>query len=109
MRPLLIGLACAALLVNAAAAATAPPPRGAVTITPPSEAGFSFKPGPGQQETATYCLTCHSAAYVSTQPVLSHDQWQAEVVKMRAVYAAKIPDTIVPTIVDYLTAQYGKP
>jgi hypothetical protein len=85
------------------------PPHGVVTIPPTNEAGYAFKPGPGFTETSTHCLTCHSAAYVITQPVLSKDQWQGEVTKMRAVYGAKIPDDAIPAIVDYLTTQYGKP
>jgi len=98
-------LASASLVLLGAAS----PPHGVVTIPPTNEAGYAFKPGPGLTETTTHCLTCHSAAYVATQPVLSKDQWQAEVVKMRAAYGAKIPDDAVPAIVDYLTTQYGKP
>ena len=101
MRALVIGTAI--LLLGAAA-----PPHGVVQIPPTDEAGYAFKPGPGLQETQTACLSCHSAAYVITQPPLTKDQWQAEVVKMRAVYAAKIADAVIPTIVDYLTTQYGK-
>lgn len=97
------------LLADAAFAANAPAPSGSVTIELPGDAGASFKPGPGVENAQRYCLTCHSSAYVSTQPVLSEAQWTAEVTKMRKVYAAPIPDDQVASIVSYLTATYGKP
>ncbi|MBV9439906.1 MAG: cytochrome c [Candidatus Eremiobacteraeota bacterium] len=80
-----------------------------VSISLPGDAGMTFKPGAGLAAVQANCLTCHSSAYVSTQPVLSKAQWTAEVNKMRAVYAAPIADDQVAPIVDYLTAQYGKP
>jgi len=92
----------------AAAPATAPP-RGKATISLPGDAGMAFKPGPGVAAVQANCLTCHSSAYVSTQPVLSKAQWTAEVAKMKNVYGAPIADDAVPAIVDYLTATYGKP
>jgi hypothetical protein len=104
----LIGVACALALVGTAASA-ATVPRGPVSITLPGDAGFAFKPGPGVIAAQTYCLTCHSSAYVSTQPTLSRAQWTAEVAKMRSPYGATIPDDQVATLVEYLTTQYGKP
>lgn len=99
-------LACA----SAAYAAAAPaPPRNSATISLPGDAGMAFKPGPGSNLAQANCLSCHSSAYVSTQPVLSKAQWTGEVNKMRAVYGAPIPDDAIPGLVDYLTAQYGKP
>jgi sulfite dehydrogenase (cytochrome) subunit B len=41
--------------------------------------------------------------------VLTTAQWTAEVIKMKNVYGAPIPDDQVPGIVAYLVAQYGKP
>jgi hypothetical protein len=94
----------------AAVAATIPaPPRGNATISLPGDAGMAFKPGPGSNLAQAHCLACHSSAYVSTQPVLTRAQWTAEVNKMRTAYGAPIPDDAVPGLVDYLTAQYGKP
>jgi mono/diheme cytochrome c family protein len=102
---------CAALLVCAgyAAAATIAPPKGPVSISLPGDAGMAFKPGAGLAAAQANCLTCHSSAYVSTQPVLSRAQWTAEVAKMRTAYGAPIADDQAPVIVEYLTAQYGKP
>lgn len=95
--------------VGAVALAAAAPPKGAVTIRMPGDADMSFKPGTGVELAQTYCLTCHSSAYVSTQPVLTKAQWTGEVAKMKAVYAAKIPDDRVAPIAQYLTDTYGKP
>ncbi|HXP92111.1 MAG TPA: cytochrome c [Candidatus Binatia bacterium] len=67
-----------------------------------------FKPGPGQDVTIANCRTCHSAAYVYTQPPLTKAQWTAEVIKMRNAYKAPIADADVPTIADYLVTQNGK-
>jgi len=110
MRRVAIATAVAALLgASVAAAATIAPPKGPVSISLPGDAGMVFKPGPGVGAAQASCLTCHSSAYVSTQPVLSRAQWTAEVVKMRTAYGAPITDDQVPAIVDYLTTQYGKP
>ena len=93
----------------AALAATKPvPPKGQASITLPADAAM-FKPGPGVAAAQANCLICHSAAYVSTQPTLTKAQWNAEVVKMKNVYGATIADDQIPVVVDYLTAQYGKP
>ncbi len=103
-------LACvAALGASAFAAPKTAPPHGKASISMPGDAGLAFKPGPGVGAAQANCLTCHSSAYVSTQPVLSKAQWNAEVLKMKNVYGAPIPDDAVPAIVDYLTAAYGKP
>ena len=103
-------LACvAAFGATALAAPKIAPPHGKASISLPGDAGMAFKPGPGVGAVQANCLTCHSSAYVSTQPVLSKAQWTGEVTKMKNVYGAPIPDDAVPAIVDYLTAQYGKP
>ncbi len=93
----------------AALAAGVAPPKGTVSISLPGDAGMAFKPGPGAAVTQANCLTCHSSAYVSTQPAMTRAQWTAEVAKMKAVYGAPIADDQMPAIVDYLTANYGKP
>jgi mono/diheme cytochrome c family protein len=98
-----------ALGASAFAATKPSPPKGTATISLPGDAGMAFKPGAGSAAAQANCLSCHSSAYVSTQPVLTRAQWTAEVAKMKNVYGAPIPDDKVPAIVDYLTAQYGKP
>ncbi|MEO7038617.1 MAG: cytochrome c [Candidatus Elarobacter sp.] len=111
-------VACAMLVPLVAAAAvpesqkpglkSTPAVDSKVSITLPGDLSFQFKPGPGSQAATTHCLTCHSSAYVSTQPPLDKAHWDAEVTKMRKVYGATIPDKDAGEIVDYLTAVYGK-
>lgn len=117
MKALAIASALAVVPLVAVAATPAPYPAAKakpaaasskVTIAMPGDLSFQFKPGAGSQVAATYCLTCHSSAYVSTQPPLDKAHWAAEVTKMRKAYGAAIPDKDAETIVDYLTATYGK-
>jgi hypothetical protein len=111
MMKMLLGVTAIAGLLTASAALAAgpPPPSGTASISLPGDAGFSFKPGPGVEAAQRYCLTCHSSAYISTQPVLTKPQWTAEVTKMKAVYGAQIPDDQIAPIADYLATAYGKP
>jgi hypothetical protein len=53
-------------------------------------------------------MICHSVDYIYMQPPLTKDQWQAEVVKMKKVFGAPVPDGEVDTIVEYLMSQDGK-
>jgi len=77
-----------------------------VSIKLPSEVA-RFKPGPGMNETKTYCTICHSAAYVYMQPPLSRDVWKAEVIKMQKAFGCPIPDAKIDTVVNYLVEQNG--
>ena len=61
-----------------------------------------FPDGPGSEAVSAYCLACHSAGMVLTQPALSREAWEAEVAKMRTMYKAPIPDDQVEAIVSYL-------
>ena len=108
-QPLIVLAIVAALGASAFAATKAAPPKGTATIALPGDAGMAFKPGPGSGAVQGACLSCHSSAYVSTQPQLTRAQWTGEVTKMKNVYGAPIADDQVPIIVEYLTAQYGKP
>ena len=104
-----IAAVCVVAFGATALAATKPvPPKGQASITLPADTG-TFKPGPGVGAAQANCLICHSSVYVSTQPTLTKAQWNAEVVKMKSAYGAQIADDQIPVIVDYLTAQYGKP
>jgi mono/diheme cytochrome c family protein len=80
---------------------------GKVSISLPPDT-IAFKPGPGADLAKTNCTTCHSAAYVYTQPRLTRAQWTAEVNKMKAAYGAPIAPESVAAIVDYLMTQNGK-
>jgi hypothetical protein len=80
---------------------------GTVSIKP-TAVFVPFKPGPGIEAANANCQTCHSAAYIYTQPPLTRAQWAAEVTKMKNAYGAPIADGDVNTIVDYLVSQNGK-
>ena len=72
---------------------------------PPETA--KFKAGPGSELAVGQCLLCHSADYVSTQPLLSRVAWSAGVQKMREKYGAPISTNQVEALVDYLVKNYG--
>jgi mono/diheme cytochrome c family protein len=80
---------------------------GPVSIQPPAETA-QLKPGPGLEAAQSNCMTCHSVDYICMQSPLTKDQWQGEVVKMKKVMGAPIPDNEVDTIVEYLMSQNGK-
>ena len=66
-----------------------------------------FRPGRGMELAIANCALCHSADYLSTQPVLSRPAWKATVEKMRLKYGAPITTNKVDAIVDYLVGSYG--
>jgi sulfite dehydrogenase (cytochrome) subunit B len=78
-----------------------------VTIVLPRPS-IAFKPGPNVELATANCRTCHSAAYIYTQPPLNRTQWTAEVLKMKNAYGAPIDPADVDKIVDYLLTQNGK-
>lgn len=68
----------------------------------------TFPPGKGSELFASYCLTCHSTEYISTQPQLPRKFWEATVVKMKDKFGAPLPDTSIQELTDYLTIHFGK-
>lgn len=85
-------------------AAKAPP-----AYAPPPETSRLIE-APGADLTRRYCLVCHSADYVSTQPPhMPAAFWQNEVAKMRNAYGVTIPDDAAKAIADYLAANYTEP
>ncbi|MCD9120611.1 MULTISPECIES: cytochrome c [Cupriavidus] len=63
---------------------------------------------PGYALALQNCMTCHSAQYVSTQPVTSsRTYWEATVKKMKKPFGAPLKDEDIPAIVDYLVKTYG--
>jgi sulfite dehydrogenase (cytochrome) subunit B len=96
----------AALGGLAATQPAAPPASGPPAYAPPAETS-RFADGPGLDKAQTYCLACHSADYVTTQPRGKPAAfWEGEVAKMRTAYGAQIPDDEVKAIVAYLTSAY---
>ena len=109
MKAWLFFLLLASAAAGAALSANVTPPQGTTTIALPSGVGPTFKPGPGGDAAQQYCISCHSPAYVANQPPLTAAQWTAEVTKMQRAFGAQIPSDAAATIVQYLTAEYGKP
>lgn len=68
--------------------------------------GPELAAGEGRQETLGFCSTCHSSRYITMQPPLPADVWEAEVKKMMKAYGAPIPDATAQKIVQYLQAHY---
>jgi mono/diheme cytochrome c family protein len=67
----------------------------------------AFPPGEGVDIANSQCLICHSAGMVLRQPALTHDQWVAEVNKMRSSYGAPIPAEQVEALASYLASLSG--
>jgi len=100
----LLALAVAGSVEARETGAKAPP-----AYAPPPETS-RFIAAPGVEMAQRYCLTCHSADYVGTQPPhMTAGFWQNEVTKMRNAYGAPIPDDAAKAITDYLVATYSEP
>lgn len=114
MKPQLILIAGPGLTLAIAALATAglagaQPAAKPPAYTAPPETSRLLD-GPDLVKAQTYCMACHSADYVTTQPRgMSAAFWEAEVVKMRSAYGAPIPDDAVKPLVNYLTTAYSSP
>lgn len=78
----------------------------AAPITLPPDT-LGFKTGAGAELATGQCLVCHSAHYVTTQPVLPRAFWKASVEKMQKKYGAPIPDDQIAPLVEYLVQTYG--
>ena len=72
------------------------------------ESSVQLKAGPGRDQVIGYCSGCHSLDYIqSNSPFMNRQTWEAEVQKMVKAYGAQVPADAQPSIVDYLTANYG--
>ena len=69
-----------------------------VKVTFP-KAARTFR-GPGAGDTH-YCLICHSAGMVTTQPPMSMDTWKVEVTKMQKAFGCPVPDEKVAELTSY--------
>ena len=79
----------------------------ALTITLPEETA-EYRIGPGVDLARSYCMGCHSADYVLTQPPgMPRSFWEAEVNKMKKVFGAPLPDDQVTPLADYLVRTYS--
>ena len=68
----------------------------------------TFKPGKGADLATSYCYTCHSVEYITTQPPLPRKFWEGAVIKMKEKFGAPIPEASIQDLTDYLTEAYGK-
>jgi mono/diheme cytochrome c family protein len=74
------------------------------SITFPTDP-FSFQPGSGQEIASTYCVICHSADYIYTQPPHSQTTWTEIIKKMKLAFGCPIPDESIAHLSEYLTHQ----
>ena len=98
---LLAGLATAGpmMLASPSAATEITLPPETVRLAPSTMKGFPVA--------EAYCVLCHSADYIRSQPPLSRAAWEADVLKMKKTFGAPIPDDQLELIVDYLVNTYG--
>ncbi|MEW5847441.1 MAG: c-type cytochrome [Myxococcota bacterium] len=54
-----------------------------------------------------HCSVCHATTYITMQPPLSREAWQATVNKMLQAYGARISDDVASRVVNYLAAHYA--
>lgn len=64
-------------------------------------------PGEGRDLTTAMCSVCHSVRYITMQPSLSRETWQAIVRKMIDVHGAPIPEDVAAQITRYLQMHYA--
>ncbi|HSF10064.1 MAG TPA: cytochrome c [Nitrospirales bacterium] len=66
---------------------------------------ISFQPGPGSDLASRYCLMCHSAEYVYTQPPHPREHWMEIVNKMQTTFGCPISNEDMAPLIDYLVTQ----
>ncbi len=66
---------------------------------------ISFQQGPGSNIASSYCLICHSAEYVYTQPPHSQERWMEIIKKMKHTFGCPIPDEQISPLAQYLFVQ----
>jgi hypothetical protein len=74
-------------------------------VLPPETAGFLQ--GAGVELVMAHCLQCHSAEYITSQPLLGRTAWKASIDKMRGKYGAQIPAEQEAELLNYLVKSYG--
>ncbi len=63
--------------------------------------------GEGRAATVAMCSVCHSVRYITMQPPLPAETWQATVRKMVDVHGAPIPDDVAQGITKYLQDHFS--
>jgi len=73
------------------------------------ERRIDLKDAPGRAQVEANCGSCHSLDYIQmNSPFLDRNGWDGSVTKMIKVFGAPINAEDAKTIVDYLSANYGK-
>lgn len=73
------------------------------------EGKIVLKEGAGKDVVQANCVMCHSLDYIQMNSVFQDRKgWEATVNKMVKAMGAPIAANDVPTIVDYLSKNYGK-
>jgi len=62
--------------------------------------------GEGREAVEAYCSACHSTRYITMQPPLPAQTWEAEVKKMVNVMGQPIPEDAQAQIITYLQTHY---
>lgn len=86
---------------------SAPPTWVKVSVDLPASE-VEFPAGQDADLANVHCLICHSAGMVLRQPVLTKDQWRAEIVKMRTAFGALVPAEQVEALTEYLQRINGR-
>lgn len=74
---------------------------------PPDNSVSQLKKGVGDDTVRRNCVACHSTDYIVRQPRLDASQWEGEVKKMVSVFGARLSDSDIKVIADYLAKNYG--
>jgi mono/diheme cytochrome c family protein len=73
------------------------------------EGQVQLRDGAGREVVEANCSVCHSLDYIPVNsPFLDRKGWEASVNKMIKAMGAPIRSEDVPSIVDYLSSNYGK-
>lgn len=74
------------------------------------EDAIQLKPADGVEVVQQNCVACHSLDYVQmNSPFLDEKGWTATVTKMVKTFGAPVEEGDQKRIIEYLTANYGKP
>ena len=66
---------------------------------------ITFQQGPGSTLASRYCLICHSAEYIYTQPPHSQERWTEIIQKMKHSFGCPLPEEEVLPLSQYLVNQ----
>ncbi len=96
-------LLCASILLVGHQAGAQAMDETATLSLPPDP--ISFEQAEGSSIASSYCLICHSAEYIYTQPPHAQEEWTAIIQKMKLTFGCPIPDEQIPLLAQYLFGQ----